>query len=254
MSIEAREGITGILGPNGAGKTTLLKCIVGILSPNSGKVFYGSIDVLSLSEVDRAKILAYVPQELPRTFPYTVFEMVLMGRNPHVNLLKGPTPEDELEALKALRTLGIESLKDRYYNSLSGGEKRLVLIARAIAQGGKVLIMDEPTSFLDYGNQLKVMKLCREISRTLGKPILISIHDPNLALRYCDYVYLMSKGRVVQYGRPEEAITPEVLKEVYGVRTSILEQGGRKYVVAEERALTLIDFDSILLCPRWGSK
>ncbi len=235
MSIEAKKGITAILGPNGAGKTTLLKCIVGILPLKRGKVCYGSLDLTSLPQVERAKILSYVPQELPRTFPYTVFEMVLMGRNPYVNLLKGPEKRDEEEVIKSLRALGIYSLKDRYYNSLSGGEKRLVLIARALAQGGKVLVMDEPTSFLDYGNQIKVMRLCQTISNSLRRPILVSIHDPNLALRYCDYVYVMSNGEIVEEGSPEDAINPKTLHRVYGVKTTILEENGHKYVVAEER-------------------
>ncbi len=235
VNLEVNGGLACILGPNGAGKTTLIKCLVGALRPERGEIIIDGVGVSGLSLRERAKLISYVPQEFSINFSYTVLEVVLMGRNPHVNPFAGPSKADERAALEALRVLGIEHLSTRPFTSLSGGEKRLVLIARALAQNGKVLVMDEPTSFLDYRNQLKVLKVAREVSKCLGKDVLVTLHDPNLALLFCDKVFLMDHGEIVCSGPPKEVISECVMKRIYGVEVRVIKVGSESLVIPNTR-------------------
>ncbi len=231
VSLEAGEGVTCLLGPNGAGKTTLIKCILGILRPWRGLIRFMGRNLLNMDPMSRARLVSYVPQEFSIKFPYSVLDVVLMGRNPHVNLLKGPSDEDVEAAWKALRRLGIESLATRAFTDLSGGEKRLALIARALAQGGKLMVLDEPTAFLDFRNQVKVLRLIREVSRSEGKLILTSLHDPNAALTYCDRVCVLNGGEVVASGSPSDVINEDLVERVYGVRVEFTVVRGRKVLI-----------------------
>ncbi len=144
VNLSVDQGLTCILGPNGSGKSTLLKCIAGILRPETGRVIVNRRDIAGLPRKVVSKLIAYSPQEFSSTFPYTVFQMVLMGRNPYINPIEGPGKKDKEATLQALRSLGLEKLKDRPFMELSGGEKRLVMIARAVAQAGGVFLFDEP--------------------------------------------------------------------------------------------------------------
>lgn len=223
-----------LLGPNGAGKTTLMKCIMGILMPERGRILLDGRDLTGMDCRSRARLVSYVPQEFVIQFPYTAFEVVLMGRNPYVNVLRGPSAEDEVKAREALEALGVGHLAEKPFTMLSGGEKRLVLIARAIAQDAKLLLLDEPTSFLDYKNKIVVLKTLRSVSRHLSKPILMSLHDPNLALMFCDEVLLMMCGKIVARGSPDEVITEDNMREVYGIRVRELRVDGYKLVAPED--------------------
>ncbi|NJE46276.1 ABC transporter ATP-binding protein [Thermococcus sp. GR7] len=234
ITFELEKGVGCLLGPNGAGKSTLLKCIAGILRPQSGKIELDGTDLVGLSFRERARLVSYAPQEFSINFPYTVFEVVLMGRSPHANLLTGPGDEDEEKTMKALRALGIEELKDRPFTSLSGGQKRLVLIARALAQGGRLIIFDEPTSFLDFKNQLLVLSVIEKIAKKLGKLVLLSLHDPNLALLFCDEVFLMKEGKVLMHGKAEDVINEDTMSILYNLRVRLVNVDGQPIVVPEK--------------------
>ncbi len=231
VNFEHRNGVGCILGPNGAGKTTLLKCVCGILAPLRGKVSLNNIDILKLSFRDRAKIISYVPQEFNITFPYRVLEVVLMGRNPRINPLIGPRPEDEEVALKALELVGLKHLSERPFTNLSGGEKRLALIARALAQESKLMLLDEPTSFLDFKNKHLVLSLIRRIAHERRRLVLLTLHDPNLAYMYCDQVFLMKDGIVVDSGEPRAVITEEKISSIYDVDVKAMEIDGFRLIL-----------------------
>ncbi len=237
VSLRVSSHVTCLLGPNGAGKTTLMKCIVGILKPERGRILLGGRNITDMDCRSRAKLISYVPQEFTIPFPYTAFEVVLMGRNPYVNILQGPRAEDEVKAREALEALGVGHLAGKPFTSLSGGEKRLVLIARALAQDAQLLVLDEPTSFLDYRNKLVVLKILKNVSQRFNKPVLISLHDPNLALLFCDEVFLMRSGEVVAGGRPDEVITRDSIRQVYGVRVRELRVNGCKLMAPEDALL-----------------
>jgi len=147
INLQLDSGIGCLLGPNGAGKSTLLKCISGIIKPKRGEIYLNEKDIEKYDFKERAKFVSYAPQEFSVNFPYTVFEIVLMGRNPHINILEGPKKDDIEEAKRAISTLKLIPFKDTPFTSLSGGEKRLTLIARALSQNGQLMLFDEPTSF-----------------------------------------------------------------------------------------------------------
>ncbi|WP_050003637.1 ABC transporter ATP-binding protein [Thermococcus eurythermalis] len=224
VSLELKSGVGCLLGPNGAGKSTLMKCIAGILRPR-GRVILDDTDLLELPERERARLVSYSPQEFSVNFPYTVFEVVLMGRNPYVSPVTGPTTEDEKKALEALKALGIENLAERPFIELSGGQKRLAMIARSIAQDGRLFLFDEPTSFLDFRNQYLVLSAIRELGRK--KLVLISLHDPNQAFAFCDVVFLLKDGSLMASGDPKIVMTSENLSELYGLPVAVGGVGDR---------------------------
>jgi len=236
ISLRVNCCVACLLGPNGAGKTTLMKCVAGILKPERGRILLEGRNIIGMDCRSRAKLISYVPQEFTVRFPYTAFEVVLMGRNPYVNILQGPRAEDEAKTREALETLGAVHLARKPFTSLSGGEKRLILIARALAQDAKLLVLDEPTSFLDYRNKVIVLETLRKVSRRLGKPVLISLHDPNLALLFCDKVFLMREGNIVAEGRPDEVVTRDNIRRVYGINVRELHVNGYKLIapIAQE--------------------
>ncbi len=234
VSFRLNGGVGCLLGPNGAGKSTLLKCISGILKPKKGKIALNGVYINGLSAKDRAKFVSYAPQEFSVAFPYSVFDIVLMGRNPYVNVLEGPKCADVEKARSALETLQIDAFGDVPFTSLSGGEKRLVLIARALAQDGALMLFDEPTSFLDFKNQILVLSVIKRISRKLEKLVLLSLHDPNLTLSFCDEVFLIKNGVILESGAVEEVVTEENLDLLYSLKAKIVEIDGRKIVVPEK--------------------
>lgn len=229
----SRHHLTCLLGPNGAGKTTLMKCVVGILRPEHGRILLGGRDITGMDCRSRARLVSYVPQEFTVQFPYTAFEVVLMGRNPYVNILRGPRAEDEVKAREALEALGVGHLAEKPFTSLSGGEKRLVLIARALAQDAELLVLDEPTSFLDFRNKVVALETLRNVSQRFGKLVLVSLHDPNLALLFCDEVFLMRDGKIVAGGKPDEVVTGDSIRQAYGIRVRELRINGYRLIVPE---------------------
>ncbi len=211
-----------IIGANGCGKTTLLKTILGLLPPMGGAAFLQGRDIAAMSDRDRAKEIAYIPQAHTPPFPFSVADVVLMGRTPHIGRFSSVAHEDKRIVWEALETLGIEGLADRTYTKLSGGQRQLVLIARALAQQPKLIVMDEPTASLDFGNQQTVLSRMRELS-SAGASVLMVTHDPHHAIYCADSVVVMGAGRVVEKGTPEEVITKPRLEEVYSTPLDVLD-------------------------------
>jgi len=221
VTLSVNEGeVLGILGPNGAGKTTLLRCISGVLKPRVGSILVEGLEVGSVKPKLLAKTLAVVPQEFEVSFNFTAFDVVLMGRNPHLSRLQSEGAKDYEAARKAMELTGTLHLANRPINQLSGGEKRKVVIAKALAQEPKVLLLDEPTSHLDVSAQLEVMDLIKSLCRK-GLTVIATFHDMNLAARYCNVLALMHHKKIVAAGRPEEVLTAENVKEVFGVEALV---------------------------------
>jgi iron complex transport system ATP-binding protein len=213
--------VVGVVGPNGCGKTTLLRTLYASLQPDGGTVRLDGADMRASGPREIARRVAVVVQETPGELPYTVADMVLLGRAPHRRGFAGPDDEDHRIAAAALRRVGARHLADRVFAGLSGGEKQRVLIARAIAQQVDHLLLDEPTNHLDIRYQHEVLQLVRSLPATT----VVVLHDLNLAARYCDQLLLLEQGRVVGAGTPDEVLTPELLEPVYGIGVRRLTDG-----------------------------
>ena len=222
LKIHAGETLY-VLGRNGGGKTTLLSCLAGLLKPEKGDVYIEDRYILDYSAAERAKLIGLIPQLHTPAFAYTVFEMVMMGRAPHLGWLQSPKSSDHSVVEEALEMVGLTDLKDRPYTEISGGERQLVLIARGLAQKCWILLMDEPTAHLDLSNQHRVLEIIDQLSRQ-GLAFIISSHAPNDALSYADNVLLLNGGWVTDYGKPQEILTESALSAVYGVRTEVIYQ------------------------------
>lgn len=223
VSFDVAAGETvGLLGPNGCGKTTLFRTVLGLLPRQGGSVRLDGHELATLSRREVARRIGYVPQAQAGYFPFTVREMVLMGRTAHLSLFATPGPRDDAVAERMLDALGVLHLADRRYTEISGGERQLALIARALTQEPKLLVMDEPTANLDFGNQLLVLERVGALARQ-GMAIILSTHDPDQAFRCCDKVVLLHRGRMLGYAPPAEVITPETLKQLYGVDVQVIE-------------------------------
>jgi iron complex transport system ATP-binding protein len=207
--------VLALLGPNGGGKTTLLKTLLGLLSPLSGQVRLGDRLLSDYSSSRRARLLAYVPQSHVATFAFTVEAIVLMGRTAHNNLLSSPSAADRAIVAQALDRLGIAHLRQRPYTMISGGERQLVLLARALAQEPRYIILDEPTASLDFGNQGKVMQEIRKLSAS-GHGVLFTTHDPNQAMRAADRVFLIRNGERLGEGATGDILVRAELERLYG--------------------------------------
>ena len=227
--------MNAILGPNGSGKTTLFKCLAGLWRPNAGTVLHGECDILSLPERKRSRLIAVVPQDHEPPFPYSVAEVVLMGRAAHVGAFSAPGRRDIQIADEAIETLHLNLLSDKPYTKISGGERQLALVARALAQQAPILLLDEPTSHLDFRNQLHVLGRVRSIARERGITVLMTLHDPNLALLFADHAIVLDRGRVLACGAPEEVITEATLATVYGVDVVMLQHNGTRVVSPKVR-------------------
>jgi iron complex transport system ATP-binding protein len=218
VSFRAEPGtVSVILGPNGSGKTTIFKCMAGLWKAQSGAVSYEDGNLLALPTWKRARLMAVVPQEHEPPFPYTVEQIVEMGRTAYIGAFSSPSKCDLEIADQAMRMLGIEHLRQKSYTKISGGERQLALVARAIAQQTPLLMLDEPTSHLDFRNQQMVLSKVRAIAREKNLTVLCTLHDPNLALLYADHVIILKQGRVHIQGTPQHVITEELLAEVYGI-------------------------------------
>jgi iron complex transport system ATP-binding protein len=216
FSVEGGEFV-GILGPNGSGKTTLLKTISRILKPKVGTILLDDIDVYVMKAMDIAKNIAVVPQDTSVAFDFTALDLVLMGRNPHIGLFETETKEDLATAKKAMELTNIWHLADRKVSELSGGERQRVVIARAIAQEPKVLLLDEPTSHLDINYQIEVMDILRELCRKKKLIILAVFHDFNLSARYCDSAILLNEGKIVSIGPMDTILTDENIEKTFRI-------------------------------------
>ena len=219
-----------ILGNNGVGKSTLLKCFNHILKPDSGQVLLDGVNLLKQSTREVAKQVAFVSQSVPNT-QMTVHDVVMLGRRPYMRW--GFTEQDHQIVHDAMHRLDVEDMRGRFLNQLSGGEKQKVMLARALAQQPKALLLDEPTSALDIQNQYGVLKMVRDICHKDHMIAVVVIHDLNLALRFCDKFLLMKNGQVYRYG-DRNILDSETLKEVYGVDAKVVEIEKRHMVLVEE--------------------
>ncbi len=216
ISFRVAEGqLCGLFGPNGSGKTTLFRCCLRLLPVQRGRVLVNGQDTRRLSIAQLARHIAYVPQEHKPPFPYTALEVVLMGRTPHMGSgIFGISQRDRQKSLEALERLGIADLASQPYDRLSGGQRQLTLIARAIAQETPVIVLDEPTSSLDFNNQIKTWTLLRDLARQ-GITILACSHDPNHVAWFCDHLVIIGNQRVVADGPPAEALSQKNLDAIY---------------------------------------
>ncbi len=217
----AQGEFVGILGPNGSGKTTLLKILDGILKPQEGRVSINGVPLASIRRNDLAKIIAVVAQDVRTTFPFSVQEVVLMGRSPHLRKWRFEGETDVRIARNAMAMTDTLSLAARPMEELSGGERQRVLIARALAQEPQVLLLDEPTAFLDIKHQMDFFDLVKALNRKNHLTIVAVTHDVNLASLYCDRLILMRGGRILVQGRPQDVITEESIAKVYQVRATV---------------------------------
>jgi iron complex transport system ATP-binding protein len=222
FSLQKGESLC-ILGPNGIGKTTLLKCIAGLEFLAGGTVSLGDRDISRINRRDIAKILAYVPQFHQPVFAYSVFDIVLMGRSPHIGFMATPSDRDKSIAAESLAAIGIEHLASKAYTEISGGERQMVLFARVMAQQPKILLLDEPTAHLDFGNQIQVLTLIKQMSET-GLVVVMTSHAPDHAFLAAGEVALMT-DEGVRVGPPDKILTEERLLAVYGVDIRIMGNG-----------------------------
>ena len=219
-----RQELLGVIGPNGSGKSTLLKCIYRVLKPTAGAVYLDGTPLEQLSYRKSARQVAVVAQHNYYNFDFCVRDVVLMGRAPHKRPLERDSAEDYRIVAEALETVGMADFADRTFSTLSGGEQQRVILARALAQQTPCLILDEPTNHLDIKFQLQLMDIVKGLDRT----VIAAIHDLNIAAMYCDRLYAVREGGVVASGRPEEVLTPELIRAVYEVEAQVLrdERGG----------------------------
>jgi len=248
VSLHLKKGeVITLLGPNGCGKTTLLKIINGLLHPDSGKVYVNGNDVLRTGQTEMARLIGYVPQTQRSSFPFTALDIVLTGRMPHLSPFSQPGPKDEEKARQAMEIVGASHLSSRPYTQISGGERQLVMIARALAQEPSFLLLDEPTSYLDFKNQFLVLKMISCIAREKKVAVVMTLHDPNHALMFSDELVLLRKltaeggsneqgckeksirscQNVVAAGRPAEVMTSENIFEAYGIEVEFITVRGR---------------------------
>jgi iron complex transport system ATP-binding protein len=213
--------LVGILGPNGSGKTTLLRSVSRVLKPRRGTVLLNDLNVYEMKTVEVARQMAVVPQDTVMTFNFTVQDIVLMGRNPHLTRFKMEGEKDIVIVREAMKLTNTSYLAERSITELSGGERQRVMIARALTQEPKVLLLDEPTSHLDINNQLEIMDLIKKLCKERNILVLAVFHDFNLAARYSDMIILMKEGKIYSCGSPREVFTRENLNQVFQVDTMV---------------------------------
>lgn len=218
ICLEVKSGeFVGLIGPNGSGKSTLLKSIYRVLKPTAGWIGLDGDDMYKLSPRESARRMAVVRQESSVEFDFSVLEIVMMGRSPHKKVFQIDTSEDMQISVVALERVGMSEYGNRSFFSLSGGEKQRVLIARALAQQAEFLVLDEPTNHLDVRYQLQVMDLVKQ----LGITVLSALHDLNIATMYCDRLYVLKEGQLVTSGSPDDILSADLIREVFGVETDI---------------------------------
>jgi iron complex transport system ATP-binding protein len=229
VSLTARPGeVTALLGPNGSGKTTLLMSLSAQITPQEGQIVIDDQPLDELKIRDLAQVLAIVPQEHHPVFPYTVREVMLLGRLSRVGFWSQPGREDRRAVAEIIDLLGIKHLADKPYTRISGGERQLALLGRCLAQEPQVLLLDEPTNHLDFRNQVMILQLIGNLAHRQGLTVLLTLHDPNLALVFADHVILLAAGRIVAQGRPAEVIGPETMAHLYGLEVGLVCQGDQR--------------------------
>jgi iron complex transport system ATP-binding protein len=222
LSLRVAPGeIVCLLGPNGCGKTTLFRTLLGLIPPIGGRVLLDGRPLPGWSRADIARRMAYVPQAHVPPFPYRVEEVVMMGRTARIHPLAAPSAADRSATGAALARLGIGDLAGADYSRLSGGQRQMVMIARALAQEAPILVMDEPTASLDFGNQARVLARIADLAHAGGHAVILSTHDPDQAFALNAHVILMHEGAILAEGPPEHVLTTDRLSRVYGVQVTV---------------------------------
>ena len=229
--------LVGVLGPNGSGKTTLLRILSGTLVPQAGRVTLDGVDIGRMSRPAIARRMAVVPQETHLAFDYSVLEIVLMGRYPHLHPFELEGPDDLAIARDALAATGTAALERRAYATLSGGEKQRVIIASALAQSASIMLLDEPTASLDPGYQIEIAALLRRLNEERGITMVVATHDLNFAASICRHLVLLRAGRVLASGPTQAVLTAERVEQLYGVEADVRhhERAGHLTVVPIRR-------------------
>ena len=221
ISFSASDGdLVAVLGPNGVGKSTFFRCMLGFLRAKEGEILLNGKDIYSLSHLEIAREIAYIPQTASPAFNYTVLDTVLMGMTNQLGVFQSPKQEHIDKAMAALESLGIAHLANRGCSKISGGEVQLMLLARALVQDAKILIMDEPTANLDYGNAFRVMQRISHLGEQ-GYTVIFSTHEPNQAFRYATRVLALRGGEVLCEGEPSKVLTEKTLSELYGISVAV---------------------------------
>ncbi|MCJ7488124.1 MAG: ABC transporter ATP-binding protein [Candidatus Aminicenantes bacterium] len=227
----AEARVTSIVGPNGAGKSTFLKCLAGVLPVSRDSVLVDGKDLAGLSGKSRARLVGYVPQEPAFTFNYSVLDFVLTGRAAFIPVFSSPSHHDITAAEAALGYVGLADFPARPFFELSSGERRLVLIARTLAQEPDILLLDEPTTFLDPRHEIEILDLIRRLAGEMGKTVIVTLHALDMAVKYSDDMVFMKGGRVVAAGRPVDILSEALLKAVYDIEMSIMTVDGRRLII-----------------------
>jgi iron complex transport system ATP-binding protein len=223
-----RGELVGLLGPNGSGKTTLLKVLSGLLPPRKGQVFLEGQDVRHLKRREIARRVAVVPQELDSPFGFTAYEMVMLGRTPHVRPLVGAVQRDRQVVAEKMQLTATWELAGRPFKELSGGEQQRVILAMALAQEPDVLLLDEPVVHLDISHQIGILELIKRLNRDRSLTVLAAMHDLNLAALYFDRLILLDRGRVVAQGTPAQVLHEECIRSVFGTAVQVQEHPTRR--------------------------
>ncbi len=215
-----KNELVALLGPNGVGKSTLFKCVLGLLKKYEGTIKLNEYDAKTIKEKELAKLIAYIPQSHSPVYNFSVFDMVLMGTTSQVSNISSPGPKQRELVMASLERMGITHLFNRSYNFISGGERQLVLISRALAQQAKILVMDEPTANLDYGNQMRVLDQIKSLSKE-GYTIILSTHNPDQSYLFADRILALNGGKLIADGTPKDIITTELIRTLYNVDITV---------------------------------
>lgn len=228
ISFEVKAGdFVCVLGKNGVGKSTLFKLLLGFLHKHKGNILIDEKPLERFTRKQLAREIAYIPQYTTSSFNYSVFDTVLMGTTCHLETLASPKDREKQIAHEALKKFDIEHLAHKNSSTISGGERQLVILARAIAQGSKILILDEPTANLDYGNQFRVMKTISSLKEQ-GYSIILSTHNPEQAMWFSDKIMFLDNKKILAYGETQQVITQDILRQIYSIDIDLIEKDGRK--------------------------
>lgn len=211
-----------ILGANGTGKTTLIKCLTNLMNLDSGQIKLDGKDIKFMNNAEIARNIGYIPQIHNSTFPFTVLDVVLMGRSPHLDLFESPSEKDYKIALDSLKMLNISYMKEKPYTEISGGEQQLVFVARVLAQQPSILVLDEPTSHLDFGNQIRTLNIIDKLAKN-GLSVIMTSHFPDQAFISSNKVAIMQNGNFIDIGSPDDVITERNMEKTYGIKVKIVD-------------------------------